>query len=171
MVALLVFPTCYSFHNVHRSTFLTKHRAQTCLFINLNWFGGSKNEDDGFANGETLATEGGKLGGVSGIMQSMDNFRKSQKIGKTTGMLVQELSSTVVEGTAENGKVKVLFNGLQQPIGIQIDEGFFEASSTTVNDLTDAINTAMDDGYTKSKEKMDEKMKAFFLQMNLPTSK
>jgi DNA-binding YbaB/EbfC family protein len=101
----------------------------------------------------------------------MDNFRKSQKIGKTTGMLVQELSSTVVEGTAENGKVKVLFNGLQQPIGIQIDEGFFEASSTTVNDLTDAINTAMDDGYTKSKEKMDEKMKAFFLQMNLPTSK
>jgi DNA-binding YbaB/EbfC family protein len=137
----------------------------------LNWFGVSKNDDDGYANGETLVTDGGKAGGVPGIMQSMDNFRKSQKIGKTTSMLVQELSSMVVEGTAENGKVKILFNGLQQPIGVQIDEGFFEASSTTVNDFSDAINTAMKDGYNKSKEKMDDKMKGFFSQMNLPSSK
>jgi DNA-binding YbaB/EbfC family protein len=142
-------------------------RKSTSLFINLHWFG-SKNENDEQNNGEALAADGkGTLGGVSGIMESMDGFKKSQRIGKMTGALVHELSSMTVEGTAENGKVKVTFDCQQRPVDVFIDDAYFDSANAA--DVSDAITTAMKEAHAKSTEKMDEKMKNFFAQVGLPS--
>jgi len=112
------------------------------------------------------ASGGGTLGGVAGIMDSMDGFKNSQRIGKRTGALVQELMMTTVEGSAETGKVKVTLDGQQRPVSTFIDEAYFEASDAA--DVAAAITVAMKDAHTKSSEKMDEKMKNFFNELGLP---
>lgn len=142
-------------------------RKDTALAINLHWFG-SKSEDDEQNNSDVLAPDGkGSLGGVSSVMESMDAFKKSQRIGKMTGALVQELSSLTVEGTAENGKVKVTYDGQQRPVDVFIDDTYFDSANAA--DVSNAITTAMKEAHSKSTEEMDKKMKNFFASVGLPS--
>jgi len=50
----------------------------------------------------------------------MEGFKTSQRIGERTGLALQDLSNTYVEGTAADGKVKVSFTGQQVPVGVQV---------------------------------------------------
>ena len=109
------------------------------------------------------------LGGVAGIMDSMENFKTAQQVGKMTNALVQELSSMTIEGQAAEGKVKVYFDGQQRPVNVQIDEGYLE--TVDVGDLNIALTTAMKDGYQKSSERMDDKMKSFYVDLGLKENK
>jgi nucleoid-associated protein EbfC len=128
----------------------------------------NKNPDAtlGDAPDSTTTSKGGTLGGVAGIMDSMDGFKNSQRIGKRTGALVQELMMLNVEGMAEGGKVKVTMDGQQRPVSTFIDETYLE--SAEASDVAQAITLAMKDAHTKSTEKMDEKMKNFFHELGLP---
>ena len=100
-------------------------------------------------------------------MDSMDQLKRSQRIGKITAALVQELKSITVEGSSENGKIKIIFDGQQNPIGTYIDENYFRElqqqqqrnNNLDSNDLANAITAAMKDARIKSIEKMNEKMK------------
>lgn len=135
----------------------------------FNWFSSSKDGDGKDAKQDAPSVESkGALGGVAGIMDSMDSFKRSQRIGKITGALVQELRSTTVEGVAENGKVKVIYDCQQRPVSTYIDEAFFQAMDAS--DVAAAITSAMKDANSKSTEKMDEKMKSFFNELGLPPS-
>lgn len=138
----------------------------------MNWFTSNKNgEGKDQMNQDALSSsvdKKGALGGVAGIMDSMDSFKKSQRIGKMTGALMQELSATTVEGVAENGKIKVFYDCQQRPVSTFIDEAFFDA--TDASDVAIAITTAMKDAHFKSTEKMEEKMKSFFNDIGLPSS-
>jgi DNA-binding YbaB/EbfC family protein len=109
------------------------------------------------------------LGGVAGIMDSMENFKTAQQVGKMTNALVQELVSMTIEGQAAEGKVKVYFDGQQRPVNVQIDEGYLE--SADVADLNTALTAAMKDAYQKSSERMDEKMKSFYVDLGLKENK
>jgi len=142
--------------------------------LQINWFGSkneAKKESKKGSDGAPLADsskQSGSLGGVAGIMDSMDSFKNSQRIGKRTGALMQELLMTNVEGVAENGKVKVTFDAQQRPVSTFIDETYFEASDAA--DVSAAITTAMKDAHTKSRDKMEEKMKSFFNELGLPSN-
>ena len=115
----------------------------------------------------TTSTSSNKagLGGVAGIMDSMENFKTAQQVGKMTNALVQELAATTVEGVAVDGKVKVVFDGQQRPLGVQIDETYL--ANVEASDLSVALTTAMKDAYRKSAERMDEKMKSFYVDLGL----
>jgi DNA-binding protein YbaB len=137
----------------------------------MNWFGFGKDGDANDSNNKDSTSDDGAQGaltGVASIMESMDSYKRSQRIGKMTGALTQELRSTTVEGVAENGKVKVIFDCQQRPVSTFIDEGFLEA--TDASDIAAAITTAMKDAHTKSIEKMDERMKNFFVELGLPST-
>ena len=108
------------------------------------------------------------MGGVVSVMDSMDSFKKAQKAGKMTEAIVQELSAAVVEGVAADGKVKVYFDGQQRPKGVDIDESYL--SEISGRDLCAALTAAMQDAHSSSREKMDEKMKAFYAELGLPAS-
>lgn len=146
----------------------------TALYF-MNWFSSkdgdgkdAKNQDalTGDGNGSNNNNNRGALTGVASIMESMDSFKKSQRIGKMTGALTQELRLTTVEGVAENGKVKVVVDCQQRPVSAFIDESFFETADAS--DVAAAITVAMKDAHTKSTEKMEEKMKGFFNELGLP---
>jgi len=106
------------------------------------------------------------LGGVAGIMDSMENFKTSQQVAKFTHGLVQDLAGVTVEGVAVDGKVKVLFDGQQRPLAVQIDEAYLK-SGVDASDLSTALTAAMKDAYQKSSEKMDDKMKSFYVDLGL----
>lgn len=95
----------------------------------------------------------------------MENFKTAQQVGKMTNALVQDLQKETFEGVAADGKVKVLFDGQQRPVGVQIDESYLSGVDGSV--LSAALTTAMKDAYQKSSEKMDEKMKSFYVDLGL----
>ena len=138
-------------------SFLTRQSRVSSL--NLFWFG--KDGDRGDQGGEDL-------GGVSRVMDSMEGFKKSQQVGKLTSNLVKELGSTIVEGTAAEGKVKIFMDGQQRPKRVKIDEQYVEA--VDIDDLSTALVAAMQDAYAKSREKQEEKMKDLYAELGLPQS-
>jgi DNA-binding protein YbaB len=152
--------------SIHHS--LRKEKA-TALGITLPWFSGKNEGDKGLDDEGAMARDGkGSLGGVAGTMDSMDSFKKAQRVGKRTSALVLELTATTVEGSSQDGKVKVIFDCQQRPIRTFIDEAYFEASD--VSEVSDAITAAMKDAHAKSIERMDDKMKSFYSELGLPSS-
>lgn len=130
--------------------------STTVLAIGLGgWFTDPNKEEE-----ERIAK--GNIGGVAGIMDSMDNFKASQRAGKLTAGFVRELSAMTIEG-GENGKVKVFLDGQQRPIRVEIDEGFFEQSDA--GDVAAAVTSAMKEAHDKSIERMDDKLKGFYNQL------
>lgn len=147
-----------------------KNRLGSALSISFNWF--SKNEsgedDDDLpsalrdgALSSTSANNG--MIGVSGVVDSMENFKRVQRVGKMTARLTQELASTTVEGTAADGKVKVLMDCQQRPVNVFIDEDYHD--STGVMDLCTALTIAMQEAHGKSLERMEEKMKNLYSEL------
>ena len=122
------------------------------------WFGRNRKKRHQDNDGESL-------GGVASIVDSMGDLKTAQRVGQLTDALVKELSSTMVEGSAMEGKVKVTFDCQQKPVGMTIDEGFLsEVDATT---LSNAVTTAMQDAHSKSIERMDEKMKSLYAELGL----
>lgn len=174
---------------VQKSILFTDKNGVTSSQLHLlSWFSSKKNPSSSDENtddvwgsetskgqGEGKATAGTRppkaspksgLGGVAGIMDSMENFKTAQQVGKMTNSLVQELASTTVEGTSVEGKVKVYFDGQQQPVGVKIDDAFLQ-DVDSASDLSAALTLAMKDAYRKSAERMDEKMKSFYVDLGL----
>jgi len=81
--------------------------------------------------------------------------------------MVQELTAMTVEGSSPDGKVKIVFDCQQRPVSTFIDEAYFETSD--VSDVSNAVTAAMKDAQTKSIERMDDKMKAFYSELGLPS--
>ena len=148
------------------------HATQcTALFINFGWFSGRQNENDSDPNNmENLmgAASSAGMGGVASTMDSMENFKQAQRAGKMTRKLVQELASTTVEGSAADGKVKVVLDCQQRPVRVYIDQEYVD--EVGVPDLCSAVTSAMSEAYGKSLERMDEKMKNFYTELGLPST-
>lgn len=130
--------------------------------LNLFWFSGKgDNEKEKKSKNDSSSD----MKEVETVMDSMDNFKRSQKVGKMTDSLVQELSTVLIEGSAAGGKVKVFFDGQQRPANVEIDQSFLV--NITADDLSEALTTAMQDAHSKSARKMEEKMKPFFTELGL----
>jgi DNA-binding protein YbaB len=148
-------------HKRYRST-----STMTTVWISFgSWFGKDGRDNQDNLNSASQISEKGKMGGVANIMSSMEDLQNSQRVGKKTAALVQELSSTTVEGIAQDGKIKIQFDCQQRPLSVHIDDAYFESSD--VGDIKFALTTAMQDGHAKSIERMDEKMKSFYQDLGL----
>lgn len=127
---------------------------------------------------------------VGGVMDSMGNFKNAQKVGQLTQNLVQDLSRTMSEGTAAEGRVRVVLDGQQRPVSVKIDASYFEAmlpaggagdvggsasstddASLFAEELSSAITAAMQRAHAKSVESIDEKMKSLYNELGIPSSK
>ena len=119
----------------------------------------------------------------------MEDHRRSQEAAERTAAIMDDLSSTQVVGKSKAGSsggisigggdrkggVKVTYNGQQEPTGVEVDPNFLFSSSSTsesqgvisVEDLNDAIMDAMEDGYAKSGNLMEEKIKDLYGQLGL----
>lgn len=144
-------------------------RPPSTLFISFNWFSktdSSEDDDDvptALRDGTLSTSASNGMVGVSGVVDSMENFKRVQRVGKMTARLTQELSQELVEGTAVDGKVKITMNCQQQPINVFIDENYHE--STGAADLCTALTMAMKDAHGKSLDRMEEKMKNLYSEL------
>ena len=102
------------------------------------------------------------------MMDSMEQLRKTQEVGKLTAAILEELDRLLIEGSAADGKVKVMVDGQRRPMGVEIDESFLASADT--DDVQTAITKAMKEAYEKAGEKMDEKMKVLYAELGLSTS-
>ena len=176
-------------------------RYSTCLNVGFSfpWFSGD-DETDGSNSADITGVGGVNVGddkvnaslkGVASIMDSMERFRNSQRVGEKTNGILQDLSNTYVDGVAADGKVKVTLNAQQRPVNVQIDDGYLQTlidakaaaesvsegtkdekkkltgTTTVAQDLCDVLIQAMQDGHTKSVDKVEEKMKGFYSDLGL----
>jgi DNA-binding protein YbaB len=143
----------------------------------LSVFGWFQNDDDADDDDEKSQDEesdgvvSAKLSGVAGIMNSMSSFKTSKRVSDRTNAVLQDLSNTIVEGTSTDGKVKVSYNGQQQPVGVQIDEAYFQSlgRKSGAGELSIAITEAMQEAHSKSASKIEEKVKSLYSDLGFET--
>ena len=136
------------------------------------WFGGGdedkKNQDE--SSDEVLGVH---LEGVANIVDSMVSFKTSQRVGERSSAVLQDLKNVLVEGASKDGKVKVTYNGQQKPIGVQIEEAYFQSLKSNkdgADELSDALSKAMQEAHSKSAAKMEEKLKSLYSDLGFETS-
>lgn len=125
-----------------------------------------RKSDSSFRNG---SAKQGKFGrSFLNTMDTFENFKQSSRLAKATTSLQNDLSSTTVEASVEDGKVKVVYDCLQRPLSVTIDEQYFENADSST-DVANAVTRALRLAHSKSIERMDERMKNFYTnELNLP---
>mmetsp|Transcript_28455 Transcript_28455/g.69028 ORF Transcript_28455/g.69028 Transcript_28455/m.69028 type:complete len:211 (-) Transcript_28455:57-689(-) len=131
----------------------------------FKWFGASPDdEDDKQENSDEFLTST-NLGNVASVIDSMSNFKKSQRIEERTNTVIKDLSATMLTGESSDGKVKITFNGQMKPMGVEIDPEYFQtlkADEEGSTQLSTAIQQALADVSEKSTRKVEEKMKGIY---------
>mmetsp|Transcript_29392 Transcript_29392/g.44862 ORF Transcript_29392/g.44862 Transcript_29392/m.44862 type:complete len:184 (-) Transcript_29392:212-763(-) len=138
----------------------------TSTQINFLWFGNKDEKESKMEKKNDPAKQSTKMGTTA---TTMENFKQSQEVGRKTSALLVDLSSTTVEGSAAKGKIKVLVDGQQKPLGVEIDDDYFD--TVGVEDLTEKLATAMQDAHDKSTKLMQEKMESLYAEIGLPPNK
>ena len=124
------------------------------------FFGGKKSsENDEHSEGKCDS------GAVAEMMESMSTLESAQRMGKLTTSILQDLQSSIVEGSAQDGKVKVSFDCQQKPVRVSIDEGYYAEASAS--EMAASLTLALQDGHAKSIDKMEDKTRTLFSEFGL----
>ena len=100
-------------------------------------------------------------------MKGMGNMMKqAQKLQTKMLKLQEELAEKTVETTAGGGMVKVVANGKQQIVSLQIEKEV--ADPEDVEMLQDLILAAVNDALTKSQEMVSAEMGKLTGGLNIP---
>jgi DNA-binding YbaB/EbfC family protein len=78
----------------------------------------------------------------------------------------EEMKDKTVEATVGGGIVKVVFNGAQEMMSIEINKDAVDPDD--VETLQDLVMSAVNAGLTKSKEMVQEEMGSITGGMNIP---
>ena len=165
--------SCFSVSKNRRYPTLSLNRRKTSTALNLFWFGGNdetkkkrkeKSKDTSSDNSNLDTTV--PTSGMGTTVNTMENFKQSQELGKKTSALLQELGSISVEGNAAKGKVKVYFDAQQRPTGVEIDEEYLR--KVGVEDLNESLLQALLDAHGKSIQTMQDKMQSLYTDIGLP---
>lgn len=106
----------------------------------------------------------GGLGDMARLMkQAQGQIRDMQKQMTETE---EKLKERVVEGSAGGGMVKVLFNGLMEPLDVQIDPSILKEGD--VEFLQEMIVAAVRQGMKKAKEISEEEKGKVLGGLGLP---
>jgi DNA-binding YbaB/EbfC family protein len=100
-------------------------------------------------------------------MKGMGNMMKqAQKLQAKMLRLQDELAEKTIESTAGGGMVKVVANGKQQIVAIQIEKEVVDPDD--VDMLQDLIMAAVNDALTQSQEMVSAEMAKLTGGMNIP---
>lgn len=100
-------------------------------------------------------------------MKGMGNMMKqAQKLQAKMLRLQDELAAKTVESAAGGGMVKVVANGKQQIVAIQIEKEVVDPED--VDMLQDLILAAVNDALTQSQEMVSTEMAKLTGGMNIP---
>ncbi|MBW1659343.1 MAG: YbaB/EbfC family nucleoid-associated protein [Deltaproteobacteria bacterium] len=95
-----------------------------------------------------------------------DIMKQAQKMQAKMAEIQEELADKVVESTSGGGMVKVLVNGRQEVLSIQIEPDVVDPEDVEM--LQDLIVAAVNDALRKSQEMMAEEMKKLTGGMSIP---
>ena len=100
-------------------------------------------------------------------MKGMGNLMKqAQKLQAKMLKLQEELAGRTVETTSGGGMVKVVANGKQQVVSIEIEKEVVDPDD--VDMLQDLILAAVNDALTKSQDMVSSEMSQLTGGMNIP---
>ena len=100
-------------------------------------------------------------------MKGMGNMMKqAQKLQAKMLRLQDELAEKTIESTAGGGMVKVVANGKQQIVAIQIEKEVVDPDD--VDMLQDLIMAAVNDALTKSQEMVSAEMAKLTGGLSIP---
>jgi hypothetical protein len=100
-------------------------------------------------------------------MKGMGNMMKqAQKLQSKMVKMQEELGDRTVESAAGGGMVKVVANGKQQIVSIQIEKEVVDPEDVEM--LQDLIMAAINDALTKSQEMVSSEMGKLTGGMNIP---
>jgi DNA-binding YbaB/EbfC family protein len=100
-------------------------------------------------------------------MKGMANMMKqAQKLQAKMMKLQEEMSEKTVESTSGGGMVKVVANGRQQIVSIQIEKEVVDPGDVEM--LQDLILAAVNDALSNSQEMMTAEMSKLTGGMNIP---
>ncbi|MCP3922379.1 MAG: YbaB/EbfC family nucleoid-associated protein [Desulfobacterales bacterium] len=97
-------------------------------------------------------------------MQGM--MKQAQKLQKKMAKLQEELALKTVEATAGGGMIKVVANGKQQIVSINIEKEVVDPED--VDMLQDLVLAAINDALAKSQEMVSSQMGQLTGGMNIP---
>ena len=93
-------------------------------------------------------------------------MKQAQQLPSKMVKLQEEMASKTVETTAGGGMIKVVVNGKQQLVSIQIEKEVVDPDDVEM--LQDLILAAVNDGLIKSQEMVSEEMNKLTGGMNIP---
>ena len=100
-------------------------------------------------------------------MKNMGNLMKqAQKLQSKMLKMQEELADKTVETAAGGGMVKVVANGRQQILSIEIEKEVVDPDDVEM--LQDLVLSAVNDALVKSKEMVSEEMGKLTGGMNIP---
>jgi len=100
-------------------------------------------------------------------MKGMGNMMKqAQKLQAKMLRMQEELAEKTIESTAGGGMVKVVANGKQQIVSIQIEKEVVDPDD--VDMLQDLVMAAVNDALTKSQERVSAEMAKLTGGLSIP---
>ena len=100
-------------------------------------------------------------------MKGMGNMMKqAQKLQNKMMKLQEELSSKTIEASSGGGMVKVVANGKQQIVSIDIEKEVVDPEDVEM--LQDLVLAAVNDALAKSQEMVSQEMGKLTGGMNIP---
>jgi len=107
---------------------------------------------------------GGNPFGNMGNM--MEQIKKAQAlVAEETANVQKELGATEFEGFDDDETVRVVFNGNQEPLQVDITDDAYAAGS---DELEKRLTAAMREAHGKSVDGMKERMKVLAQKLGLP---
>ena len=108
----------------------------------------------------------GKGFGPLGKMKELaDAFKKAQEVQAGAQELQNELEQLEIEGKSDDGLVKVVMSGNQEPRRVEISA---DAMSQGAETLSASVTVAMTSAYEQSTELMRGRMEELTSGLNLP---
>ncbi|MEY2859450.1 MAG: hypothetical protein RLZZ74_3763 [Cyanobacteriota bacterium] len=108
----------------------------------------------------------GKGFGPLGKMKELaDAFKKAQEVQAGAQQLQNELEQMEIEGTSDDGLVKVVMSGNQEPRRVEISP---DAMGGGAEALSASVSAAMQSAYNQSTDLMRERMEELTSGLNLP---
>lgn len=147
---------------------LPQKRAKVISQRNLFFFGILDSKNDAKDKDNSKKSDNQSPSNMGKTANTMESFKKSQELGKKTAALLQELSNSSIEGSSAKGRVKILVDGQQLPLGVDIDEEYFQ--SISLEDLMEDLTAAMQDAHEKSTKLMSDKMQSLYKDLGLPST-
>ena len=103
--------------------------------------------------------------GLGKMKELADAFKKAQQVQEGAKRLQEELEQMEIEGQSEDGLVKVVLNGNQEPRRVEISSDALGQGAET---LSATVTAAMRDAYEKSTATMRGRMEELTSGLDLP---